>query len=303
MRVMDLKVKGSPRKYVDVHIEKFNSCAEVVSVCRTRTCHNAACRHDDFFGKSTRPRNPDWSGFETVEEMEERLRTGLRDKTLLKEVSKFVHSARAPDIERYTTVKRDVYGGGVDVPRFLTGAPDCMVTMGKSKVKSDIIKVGVNTLVTAGISIERAKDVGAIIARCIYSIEKAGYRVQMDALTMHADCEKPYCTGMLVPIKKSDSTLSLPRLLYPLCDMSFSRGVSFGWVVQDPNLTPYDGLSKRVGWLFKDESYLSDMYAKILGPDAVYLDFNLLMDMYRSHDKEKSREELEKYIVTKFIGV
>ena len=292
-------------KNIDVHVEHFSSCAEVVSVCSKRSLALQGHRDLDYFGNATRAHNPSWSGVSKRQHMLTSLEQGLREKEIVKDVNKFIHSARVPDVLAYCKISRDLCGGGVDIPRYLTGSPDCMLTMKKAKRKSDIINVGVNCLVTAGINKETAKEVGAIVARAIFSVEKAGYRVNMDALAFHGDLNDKYATCLRVPIKKSDAALSIPRLLYPLCDMSFARGVSFGWAVQDPNLSDQSGLSQRIDALFTGEdskSYLSDMYTTILGEDSIYMDFNLLVDRYMEDRSPEGKQKLEKYVVSRFVG-
>lgn len=287
---------------VKVHIERFSSCAEVVSVCERRTCKNMKYKIHDYFGNAQFSKDLSWQGFKTVEEMKDRLRTGVQDKDLLQNVSKFIHTARVPDMDKLIKVTRDICGGGVDVPRFLAGAPDCMVSFKKNRERSDIVKVGINPIVTCSVPLEKAKEVGAIIAKAIRSMEIAGYRVQVDAVALHGDLCKSYAAGMIIPIKKADAALSLPRLLYPLCDMSFARGVFFGWAVQDPELTPTSGLSSWVGAKFNRETDLSDMYAKVLGEDSIYLDFSQLVKMFDMRKKKESRKKVSDYVIAKFIG-
>ena len=308
MKVSDYEIKtGNERgcKKFPLHVEKFSSCAEVISVCSKRTCHLRGHSDIDYFGTATRSTSPSWNGFTTAEEMKDNLKVGLKDKNIIRDVNKFVHSARVPDTLSYCTIKRDVCGGGVDVPRYLTGSPDCMLMLHKQKRKSDVINVGINCLVTAGVSIEDAKKVGAVVARAIYSVEKAGYRVNMDALALHGDQNLRYAACLRVPIKKSDAALSIPRLLYPLCDISFARGVSFAWVVQDERMSDREGLSKRIDALFNgpnSQAYISDMYSTILGNDAIYLDFNTLTDRLYGDDSPEGMAKLEKYVISRFIG-
>lgn len=305
MRVIDITVP-SGLSYgpdsVKVHIERFSSCAEVISVCEGRSCKNMLHKRHDFFGEASSNNDPPWYGFKTSKEMKDRLRTGVQDKDLLQDVSKFVYTARAPDIDKLTKVTRDVCGGGVDAPRFLAGAPDCMVSFKKNKKRSDMVKVGINPVVMSSVSLEKAEEIGAIIAKAIYSMELAGYRVQVDAAALHGDFCKSYVSGMVVPLKKADAALSLPRLLYPLCDMSFVRGVFIGWGVQDPELTPTSRFSCWAGAKFNRETDLSDMYAKVLGEDSIYLDFTQLARMFDMRKKEESRKKVSDFVIAKFIG-
>ena len=295
----------SGEKKFTLHVEQFSSCAEVVSVCSHRDLQLRSHRDIDYFGNAKKSKDPDWNGFRSADDMKDRLKVGLKDKDIVKDVNKFVYSARVPDVMAYAAIKREVYGGGVDVPRYLTGSPDCMLMLQKKKRKSDVINVGVNCLVTAGISKEVAKEVGALVARAIFSVEKAGYRVNMDALALHGDNNYRYAACLRVPIKKSDAALSIPRLLYPLCDMSFARGVSFGWAVQDQTMSDSWGLSQRIDCLFSGpdkSSRISDMYSTILGEDAIYLDFNLLVDRYYKDKSPEGKKNLEQYIISRFIG-
>lgn len=297
--------KGNEQKG-ELHMEYFNSNAEVVAVCERRApdyC-NPANTHDNYFSPTfSHYINAKWSGFSSVDELKSKIREGCKDKSLVADVNRFTHTARTPDVHKLAELGRDLAGGAVDVPRFLTGSPDCMRTLKKKKVKSSIIKIGFNVSVTYDISIETSKRIGVILSKAILSVEKAGYRTEVLASCLFGDIDtkKNYITGFVVPVKKADAALNIPRLLYPLCDMSFFRGLGFGWVVQDPKLTADHGLSttpgSKMNMDYEDEC-LMHLYASIFGKDAVFFDFSTLVKRLNRDGDEK----LESYMISKLIS-
>lgn len=305
MRAFDFTTPcGTNKKEVKVHVERFSSCAEVVSLCSKRDLVLRSHSNDDYFVSATRCKDPEWAGFKDAEDMKERLKKGLKDKDLVANTKKFMQDARAQDIARINELRMEVCGGSVNIPRYLAGAPDCMWQMKKNPRKSDIIHIGINCGVTCGVSKESAKKVGQIIARAIYSIEKAGYRARVDALALHGDIKtSDYIAALSIPLKNPDAALSLPRLLYPLCDMSFFRGVSFAWVVQDQTLSDVCGLSCRPDSLFRGpnkQGLISDMYQKIVGPNSTFFDFNVLVDKLGRGTPE-DMETVEKLVISRLI--
>ena len=303
MKAVDYKVDVGGGATMKFHVEHFKSFSEVYNVCTKRECKYSGHSGIDYFNLNARGLEYGKNkGFSSQEELFSKLRTGYNDTDVLKDVHKFVHLTNAPEIKKYKGVRRDVCGGGVDIPRYLTGSPDCMLMPYKQMSDSNIVHIGMISGVPWHVSPEAIKAAGKALARSIYSLEKAGYRVTFDVLAAHRSIPNPYYgSGMTIRIKNSDGALSLPKLLYPLCDVSFMRGISFGQVVQDPHLGYAEGLSYPIREAFPSSRKveLTDkMCAQVFGKDAMCFDINTILDIY-DRDREHAPEAMEKFILSR----
>lgn len=292
---------------LDMRVERFSSGSEVISVCKRRPVRpgyeDCAFLHP-VEGHALRIREG-WCGFSSVEELESKITGGLKDADMLAKVHKYSHSLNAPSVAKYRGFKNGVCGGGVNVPRYLAGAPDCMRMPFKSDVKSDMIKLAFNVSLSADVSKQDLVDVGAIVARIIVSLEKAGYRVGVDAMV---SCTDTYSglTGrcLVLPVKSSEGALSLPRLLFALTDISLLRGLFFSYLVQDEDFELSSGLGTPIERAFdrrERDAKLDEFFSKIEGKDTISFDFAGLVDIYSKDRSEKGKEKIENLIISKLL--
>lgn len=80
------------------------------------------------------------------------------------------------------THRYDFGGERVDVPRFLGGAMDCMVTRGRGHKQKPIVHLVVNGTVSCGVGAKAIAAYGAALTAIIDKLERSGRRVVLDIL-------------------------------------------------------------------------------------------------------------------------
>ena len=127
------------RKKIRVIAENYSSAAELVSFCRGRECVNRDYEWHDYFNRDLS--GGSWEDFRDSDDLVELIENGEKDLEVLKRVGKYAMTAQVLDKDKLVKRTMDVVGGGVDVPAFLTGEPNCMYGLKRKKVKSRIIKL------------------------------------------------------------------------------------------------------------------------------------------------------------------
>jgi hypothetical protein len=124
-----------------------------------------------------------------------------------------------------------VSGGAVNVGRFLSGRPDCFQTRVKSpdvkQTKSKkVLRVVINTGARAAVSPETFFARGAAAVTLIEALERAGYRVIVDMVSLaeKGGYRKVHITTR---IKQATSCLQLDQLAFILAHISLHRRLTF----------------------------------------------------------------------------
>ena len=174
MRRKEFKITG--KRDFDVVAENFTSTAEVIAVTRTRPpCDESWKNRRDYLNETwdngQEPPGHGWEGFSGKEEFEELIHLGVRDTSMLKDVRKYSAKATVKEKDKLAVQCRDVVGGGVDVPTFLTGNPQCMYALKRKKVKSKIIEIGIECGLTCDYSVNQYKKAGMALTKVVAKLE------------------------------------------------------------------------------------------------------------------------------------
>ena len=297
---------GRCQRAVPFLIERYSSLAEVASVTSKRAEEQGPIHGtkggNDYFG-GTEHASKGWSGFSNTTELRKKMVMGVQDTKVLDKVTRFTKKARAEDVQKYCKLKRGVCGGSVDIPRYLTGTPDCMIGIVKSNSRSKFIRIGVASGFTCDVSIDTVNAVGMALARAVKALELAKYRVGLDVAAVHASIDHDACAAMVIPVKTTNASLNLSRLMFPLSDPAFFRGVSFGWVARVGLIPNRSGLSTRADrmWYSSETADLrAQMLEQIFGKDHICFDVNELCDRYI---RDKDVDKLYDYIMTVLLDL
>lgn len=149
------------------------------------------------------------------EEGVEKLHTGLR--------------ALAPPTTKHAVLRHDIAGHLADVPRFLSGAPDSMITRGKRKGAKPVINVVVNSIPHGGTEAKCFMNFGIAAASAVDKLESSGRRVELDML---------YCFGKKTggearvgwKIKSAGDHMDLAAVAFSLAHPASLRRVAFAMV-------------------------------------------------------------------------
>lgn len=222
---------------VDIYAENFTSVNELASFTRARDkVPTGEFKTHDYFREewTSSTKIGSWYGIKNKEHFDSLIANGVDDTELVKNVAKYASQAEVKEHDRLVRRVYDVAGGCVDVPRWLTGNPNCMMRFDKKKVRSKIVNIGIETEVTCEISADDFKKAGMVLAKTVSKLEKAGYRIGIRAMTGF------YARGstivlMSTIIKKEYSPMNYARMMFPLTEVAFDRCVGWGWAARNPH--------------------------------------------------------------------
>lgn len=296
-----MRAGGAGSRTINIYAENFTSVSELAAFTRARNKQPTGefTTHDYFreeWGSNTKTGK--WYGIRNKEHFDSLIANGVDDDELVRKVAKYTGKAEVKEHDKLVRRVYDVAGGSVDVPRWLTGNPACMMRCEKAKVKSRVVNIGIETEVIGSISAEDYRTAGMVLAKTVSKLEKAGYRVGIRAMTGF------YANGstiilMSTIIKKEYSPMNYARMMFPLTEVAFDRGVGWGWAARNPH---YGG---RVGVYVSDAfegnttAKMEEMYEKASG----LRDFIVFThkDMIRVLNRD-GEEGLMKYIENRIKG-
>lgn len=286
---------------VKVFAENYMNMMEIACVAKTREYNPHVSRHDDYLVDSTRSNNPAWNDFSTQRDLMDKMQFGVRDKKIVDSIQKYAHKATVEEKEKYSQKMLDVSGGGVNVPLLLSGSPICMYSRKKAPVKTKIINMGLHCHVTCDVSKEQYLHAGMLVAQLVSKLEKAGYRLRIDAVDPFYVRGSGRINLLTAVIKRENEPMNYARILFPTTSVSFLRGVAFGWCARNPDYLGDECLGTYAEYAFRHEEVASkfdEMFEKGTGLKG-FTAFRMrdIIDMSRS----KGDEMTMKYIESKLI--
>jgi len=297
----DMDVNNGNKK-IRVIAENYTSAAELVNVCRGRKCVNRDYMYHDYFNRDLH--GGSWEDFEDTQDLMHLIENGEQDLETLRGVAKYAMTAQVQDKEKLTQRVMDVVGGGVDVPAFLTGEPDCMYGLKKKKVKSRIIKLCIYCKALSHISASRYKEAGELIARTVAKLEKAGYRIRLLAMDAYEDrnyTRRP--KGMFDGrhdiwvvthmIKRENEPMNYRRVMFPLTRMAYHRGLGFAWMAVNGS-PAISGLGGDIDDVVYDVSEREEMFARACGEgDYIILSQVEVIGLIQEYGKEQAQKMVD----------
>lgn len=252
--------------------EMFRDVDNLLSTLKTRRVRLE--ERDHLFGVSSD--SPSWGGFETTSDLLRRLRIGVDDTDLVEKAVRYAHRARTDDVARLVELERSVAGGCVLVPAMAAGCPKCMVGPKRREVPSKTVRLAVDCAVNENYSASDFRRAGMVVIRAINALELAGYSVGFDAVYSTYDDTGPWASRdvlmFAVPFKRPSQPPNIRRMLYPLTDVSFARGVGFGWTARCEWYRGDSGMGRSIRQAFRrNEAAMQEAYASVLGKRVTIL--------------------------------
>ena len=267
----EFKVKGTGGSEYRVITEHFSSLSECVRTVEKRSIFSTANEDCAYLQKqSLGGHRSTWCGFESPEDMKDICLNGLHESPDVDKVIKYSSKALAEKVDKLVSPVLDVAGGGVDVPEFLSGSPECMRGLKRKHVRSRVVKVAVDTEVMCDISVGQYIKAGMAIAGAVASLEKAGYRVRLTALAPFYNDNRDAAI-MSAVVKRENEPCNFRRLLMPMMSTAFFRGIGFNWVVCLDTYHAGFGLGTRITSMFDRstrDAQVRELYAKATGSDV-----------------------------------
>jgi hypothetical protein len=122
----------------------------------------------------------------------------------------------------------DVAGAEVDVARYLSGDPECMVDFFSPFGTLRTLHVYVSTMVSGSISTDEIIQRGAAIAAHIDKLESQGVRVKLTAVSYGTDNGEPRHT-ITIGIKDYQAPLDIDLVAFVITSPAFHRRLIMGF--------------------------------------------------------------------------
>lgn len=157
----------------------------------------------------------------------------------------------------------DVAGQLPDVPRFLRGQPDHMLTRGRAKGAKPIVHIVINTVCSAYTNDRQFVNYGAAICAMIDQIEAGGKRVELDVAAVFGSLNGGNTAVLGWKVKRAGDPVDLADIAFALAHPAAFRRIQFGMVERTPG-----------SWQTADYGYcasLTPKLAKLFDADNAFL--------------------------------
>lgn len=286
------KMMGARGKELSIYAENYMNTNEIAMVAKTRPLNRNFSRYDFFVDKKYSS-DEDWYGFYRSEELLEMMAKGIKDNDAISNLQRYAHKAMVEEKDKYSRTVLGVAGGGVNVPLLLSGSPECMYSRAKAPVKTKIINMGIHNEIVCGITQERYRHAGMLVAQLVSKLEKAGYRLRINMMDAYYNNTPKICVLTSV-IKRENEPMNYARILYPLTSVASSRGMGFAWAARNPDFTMSD-LGTYAEFAFdSDGQKMDEMFEMATGLKG-FTSFKIkdLIDMYRERGDDATMKYME----------
>jgi len=215
-------------------IEEFGSLAEALEYAGANPNPKSSDRPSNYFG------GDDWAGKTT--DLADAVRLGLLGYDEIRpEVERMfaeLESQLAERLELAFQTRFDYTGSVVDVGRYLSGEPECMIDFvpEPSARMGRVVKVIVNGICSASVESKRIIKRGVVVCALIDAIHKLGMGVEVYAEFPTNDyainSPKGKVHTFLVKLHSSEQLLDINNLMFGLCHPSMLRRISFSVMEQ-----------------------------------------------------------------------
>lgn len=169
-----------------------------------------------------------FTGTASYEEAEQKMMQG--DSDLQKEIEEAGVSQTRIKIQKHV-LRRQTYSSVVgaipNVPAYISGAPNSMITQRMIKTKKKVLNVGYSMTANGGVCKDDIIKASAKIVAAILNIEATGVRVNL--FTLFCSEKHAHTIGLTLKIKDASRKIDTLRMAYPLAHSSFLRRQCFRW--------------------------------------------------------------------------
>lgn len=163
---------------------------------------------------------------------------------------------RLPARSKVNRWKHDMAGVLPDVPRHLSGLPDCMLTRGHDNARKPVIAMFVNVWIRCDVKAKHMANYGAAVVAAIDQIENKGKHVELTAgvVAPHSKNSQLIMSATW-DVKRAQDPVDFGALAFSLAHPGASR--RFGWDMWRRSDKRDDtGYGRGVGYIAKEEDLI-----------------------------------------------
>lgn len=216
-----------------VIVEDFSSIHELISTIESREVSKAFEYYEGFSScarfKVESGEKP-WTGAKDWKEATSKIKQG--DDSLYKKFKKVHQEMSLKNIKSvskksYRSIN-DLVGYTPNVPNSIMNLPNSMINSVVVRRKNKVIDLLVDVTHPAYKSTSEILEYGCQVVQAIEQLEKAGYRVRVNAFLSFGDAGTPWHV-LKFRIKNEGQPLDLKKLVYPVAGAATLRRIGFAW--------------------------------------------------------------------------
>lgn len=182
-------------------------------------------------------------------------------------------------------------GSRIDPNKVVKGDPQCFIRSKPIDVGFPVVKIAIDCGILSNVRTETVIDRGRMIAEAIVRAELGGYKTRITACSATVFDADNLIAVMALNLKREDEPINYSRVLYPILEPSFLRGVSFSWRATLPEL--HDSREYGMGASLYgryNAAQRAELYEDVFDKDTIVFNIGAMCaDM--SHDEAKEHIE------------
>jgi len=184
-----------------------------------------------------------------------------------------------------------VSGSRINAHKAIKGDPKCCIRSKPRDVGFPVIKLAIDCGILSNVRTETIISRGRLIAEAIVRAELSGYKTRITALSATDMTTDNIIAIMALNLKMEDEPINYSRVLYPILEPSFLRGVSFSWRATLPELhdSRETGMGRSIYAVF-NAAQRAELYEDVLGPDTLVFNIGALCT---EMDEGEARQHIE----------
>jgi len=184
-----------------------------------------------------------------------------------------------------------VAGTRIDPNKAVKGDPVCFIRSKPIDVGFPVIKMAIDCGILSNVRTETIINRGRLIAQAIVRAELSGYKTRITAMSATDMTTDSLIAIMALNLKREDEPINYSRVLYPILEPSFLRGVSFSWRATLPELHDSHeyGMGRSIYASF-NAAQRAELYEDVLGSDTLVFNIGQLCT---EMDEEEARQHIE----------
>ena len=264
--------------FVDFVIESYNSTADVVKDCKTRTITDS--RFSNMQDGTLGGHSKSWCGVDSYEQALQFLEEGYQPTV---EKLKAGIKANLQGNGKRISFHNDIVGYAPIVPLAVLGVPNSMINSKMKPIKAKVIDVYYNMTSGCMTSSEDIINAGVKMLSAIISLEQQGYRFNLYAVQNYYDNGK--CYMLKVKVKDAMQPIDLKRISFPLTHTGFFRVIGFDWYSKCPEAKHLSGYGRSIDYSYENNR-MQKASRELFGDNAVWFGCVKIMEKNEEYIKE-----------------
>lgn len=273
-----IKEAKSEKIGVSFVVESYNSTADVVRDCKTRSITSSSFKNMQEKGKVEGDKS--WYGVDSYEQALQFLEEGYQPTV---ESLKAGVKMNLQGNGKRISFHNDIVGYAPIVPLAILGVPNSMINSHMKPIKAKVIDVYYNMTASAFVSSKSIIEAGVKLLGAIIALEQQGYRFNIYAVQCYYDNKK--CYMLKVKVKDAMQPIDLKRISFPLTHTGFFRVIGFDWYSKCPKAKHLSGYGRPIENDF-NRNRLTEAMKELFGENAVWFGCQKIVNESEQYVKE-----------------